>query len=230
MESAFTQKEPNTIQRLFARIAHRYDLANSLLSLGRDSLWRANVGARVKSWAPSAILDLATGSGVLAQELQRQIPGARVVGADFCAPMLTFARRRGITELVVADGLALPFQYGSFDVVTIAFGLRNMASYEVALNEAGRVLRAGGHLVILDFSLPNPPLRILYRIYLHHVLPVLAGWLTGEPDAYHYLAGTIEGFPKGEAMLVLLRRCGFLDCDARPLTMGVVTVYTGQKV
>src|SRR5580693_7370738 len=118
MESVFTQKEPVSIQRLFARIAHRYDLANSILSLGCDSLWRANVGARVKNWAPAAILDLATGSG----------------------------------------GLALPFQDGRFDVVTMAFGLRNMVSYDAALNEARRVLRTGGHLAILDFSLPNPPL------------------------------------------------------------------------
>src|ERR1700693_6312689 len=168
MESVFTQKEPSTIRSLFARIAHRYDLANSLLSLGCDSLWRANVGARVKRWSPAVILDLATEGGVLAHELQRQIPAARVVGADFCAPMLTLARRRGITELVVADGLALPFRDGLFDVVTIAFGLRNMASYDTALNEAGRGFRPGGHLVILDFSLPNRPLRTLYRIYLHH--------------------------------------------------------------
>ncbi|MBV8142573.1 MAG: ubiquinone/menaquinone biosynthesis methyltransferase [Verrucomicrobia bacterium] len=214
---------------MFGRIAHRYDLANSLLSLGCDSLWRANVAARVKSWDPSAILDLATGSGVLASELKRRIPAARVVGADFCAPMLTFARRRGIRELVVADGLALPFRDDRFDVVTIAFGLRNMASYDVALQEVKRVLRAGGRLLILDFSLPNPPLRTLYRIYLHRVLPVLAGWVTGEPDAYHYLGGTIEGFPKGEAMLKLMSRCGFGDGEARPLTMGVVTVYTGRK-
>jgi demethylmenaquinone methyltransferase / 2-methoxy-6-polyprenyl-1,4-benzoquinol methylase len=229
MESVFTQKEPNTIQSLFARIAHRYDFANSLLSLGCDSLWRANVAAAVKRWAPSAILDLATGSGVLARELQRQIPGARVVGADFCAPMLAVARRRGIAELVVADGLALPFQDGRFDVVTIAFGLRNMASFDVALSEARRVLRPGGHLLILDFSFPNPPLLVLYRIYLHRVLPILAGWLTGEPDAYHYFAGTIETFPKGHAMLELLRRCEFLNGDARPLSMGVVTVYTAEK-
>ena len=229
MESVFTQKEPNTIQRLFARIAHRYDFANSLLSLGCDSLWRANVGARVKNWAPATVLDLATGSGVLAQELQRQIPAARIVGADFCAPMLTLARRRGIMELVVADGLALPFQDARFDVVTIAFGLRNMASYDTALSEARRVLRPGGHLVILDFSLPKPPLRTFYRIYLHHILPVLAGWLTGEPDAYRYFSGTIEGFPKGEAMLELLRRCKFSRCDATPLSLGVVTVYTGVK-
>ncbi len=229
MESIFTQKEPNTIRQLFARIAHRYDLANSLLSLGCDSLWRAKVGARVKSWAPAVILDLATGSGVLAYELKRQIPAAHIVGADFCAPMLTYARRRGITELVVADGLALPFRNDCFDAVTIAFGLRNMASHDAALREAARVLRSEGHLVILDFSLPNPPLRTLYRIYLHRILPVLAGWLTGEPDAYRYFSQTIEDFPKGEAMLALLRSCGFLSCDAKPLSLGIVTVYTGRK-
>jgi demethylmenaquinone methyltransferase/2-methoxy-6-polyprenyl-1,4-benzoquinol methylase len=230
MESVFTQKEPSTIQGLFARIARRYDLANSLLSVGCDALWRAHVAAKVKRWTPVDILDLATGSGVLAQEIKRQIPGARVVGADFCMPMLALARRRGIKELVVADGLALPFLESRFDVVTIAFGLRNMASYEIALNEAGRVLRAGGHLVILDFSLPKQPLRALYRFYLHQILPVLAGWVTGEPEAYRYFGGTIEDFPRGEAMLELLGRCGFVNCDAKTLTMGIVTVYTGQKV
>jgi demethylmenaquinone methyltransferase / 2-methoxy-6-polyprenyl-1,4-benzoquinol methylase len=229
MQSLFTQKEPNTIRHLFARIAHRYDLANCLLSFGCDSLWRANVGAQVKGWAPGSVLDLATGSGVLAHEIKKRIPGARVIGADFCAPMLNIARKRGLMELVVADALALPFQNSRFDVVTIAFGLRNMASYDAALNEMARVLRPGGHLAILDFSLPNPPFRTLYRFYLHHVLPVLAGWLTGEPDAYHYFAGTIEEFPKGEPMLEILRRCGFLNCAARKLTMGIVTVYTGEK-
>jgi demethylmenaquinone methyltransferase / 2-methoxy-6-polyprenyl-1,4-benzoquinol methylase len=230
MESVFTQKEPGTIQRLFARIAHRYDLANSLLSLGCDSLWRANVAARVRRWSPADILDLATGSGVLAHEIRRQTPRARIVGADFCAPMLTLARQRGITELVVADALALPFLDERFDVVTIAFGLRNMASYETALGEVRRVLRTGGHVLILDFSLPRPPLRYLYRFYLHRILPVLAGWVTGEPEAYRYFSGTIEDFPKDEAMLELLRSCGLANCDAKPLTMGIVTVYTGQKV
>jgi demethylmenaquinone methyltransferase/2-methoxy-6-polyprenyl-1,4-benzoquinol methylase len=230
MESVFTQKEPSTIQHLFGRIAHRYDLANSLLSLGCDSLWRANVAAKVRRWMPADILDLATGSGVLAHEIKRQIPGARIVGADFCAPMLSFARRRGVKELVVADGLSLPFLDERFDAVTIAFGLRNMASFETALREVRRVLRAGGHVAILDFSLPGPPLRALYRFYLHHVLPILAGWLTGVPDAYRYFGGTIEDFPKGEAMLELLRRCGLANCAAKPLTAGVVTIYTGQKV
>ena len=213
-----------------ARIAHRYDLANTLLSLGCDSLWRANVADQGQEVAtPAAILDLATGSGVLAQELKRQSPSARIVGADFCAPMLNVARQRGIKEFVVADALALPFRDSLFDVVTVAFGLRNMASYETALSEIRRVLREGGRLVILDFSLPPPPLLGLYRFYLHRILPWFAGVVTGEPDAYRYFAGSIETFPKGAEMIALLNRCGFSECKAKPLTMGIVTVYTGQR-
>jgi demethylmenaquinone methyltransferase/2-methoxy-6-polyprenyl-1,4-benzoquinol methylase len=230
MELTFTQQEPTTIHRLFAQIAPRYDLANTLLSLGLDALWRCHVAARVARWAPRDILDLATGSGALAAEISRQVPGVRLIGADFCAPMLTLARRRGLKELVVADGLALPFQSDRFDVVTIAFGLRNMALYEVAIGEMCRVLRSGGHVVILDFSFPSHPFLWGYRFYLHHILPVLAGWVTGEPEAYRYLGESIEGFPKGEKMLELLNRCGFRNCDAKPLSRGIVTVYTGQVV
>ena len=230
MESYFNQQEPTTIQHLFARIAERYDLANTLLSMGCDSGWRAQVSARVARWAPNDILDLATGSGVLAEAIKKRVPTARVVGADFCAPMLAVARRRGIKDLVVADGLALPFLQQKFDVVTIAFGLRNMACYETALSEVHRVLRSGGRTLILDFSLPRQPLLPLYRIYLHHLLPLFAGWLTGEREAYRYFSQSIEAFPKGEAMLKLLRSCGFQNCEARPMASGIVTLYVGQKV
>ncbi len=230
MQSAFTQNEPSSIRNLFGRIAERYDLANTLLSFGSDSFWRLKVGGMVKRWQPATILDLATGSGILAQELIRQSPSARIIGADFCAPMLKVAHRRGIKELVVADGLALPFRDNLFDIVTVAFGLRNMASHETALSEMRRVLKPGGHLIILDFSLPPPPLRGLYRLYLHHVLPRFAGLVTGEPDAYRYFAASIETFPKGKEMLSLLERCRFSSCKAEPLTMGIVTVYTAERL
>ena len=144
--------------------------------------------------------------------------------------MLAVADRRGIKELVVADGLALPFFAERFDVVTIAFGLRNMASYERALSEVRRVLRAGGRIVVLDFSLPGPPLLPIYRFYLHHLLPLFAGWVTGKPEAYRYFSQSIETFPRGEAMLELLRTCDFANCAATQLTLGIVTVYVGQKV
>jgi demethylmenaquinone methyltransferase/2-methoxy-6-polyprenyl-1,4-benzoquinol methylase len=229
MQHAFTQQEPATIRRLFAQIAHRYDLANTLLSLGMDALWRRYVASRVATWNPKEILDLATGSGVLASEISKRVPGARLIGADFCAPMLALALKRGLRELVVADGLALPFPDQRFDVVTVAFGLRNMASYEVAMREMRRVLRSGGHLVILDFSLPRAPLRFGYRFYLHHVLPVLAGWVTGEPDSYRYFGDSIEAFPKGADMLNLMQQCGFHDCEATPLSAGIVTVYVAEN-
>jgi demethylmenaquinone methyltransferase/2-methoxy-6-polyprenyl-1,4-benzoquinol methylase len=229
MESRFSAQDSSSIQRLFARIASRYDLANAWLSAGLDSSWRRYVGRRVAPWHPSILLDVATGSGVLAVELGRQNPTARIVGIDFCAPMLELAQRRGLSELIVADGMALPFANEVFDVVTVAFGLRNMASLRGALTEFGRVLRPGGRLVTLDFSIPAWPLRGPYRIYLHRILPRLAGWLTGEPNAYRYLGDSIETFPSGESMLSLLRSCGFAECEHRPLSGGIVSVYVGRK-
>jgi demethylmenaquinone methyltransferase/2-methoxy-6-polyprenyl-1,4-benzoquinol methylase len=214
---------------MFARIAPRYDLANTLLSLGQDHSWRRHVTLEVAKWSPLRILDVATGSGALAAEIRRVVPNASLLGVDFCLPMLDLARRRGLEYLLVADGLALPFRNQVFDVVTIAFGLRNMASLGAALREMARVLRPGGHILILDFSLPDLPLRALYRLYLHRVLPWLAGAVTGEPDAYRYLGGSIEEFPRGSAMIELIEQAGFHQGQARPLSGGVVSVYTAER-
>src|SRR6185369_4512184 len=124
------------------------------------------------------------GSGDLALTLRAACPNALVVGADFCHPMLRVARGKGVEHLVTADGLALPFADETFDVVTVAFGLRNMASWPAALAEMRRVLRPGGHVLILDFSVPPPPLVWLYRPYLHHVLPWIADLVTRQKAAY----------------------------------------------
>jgi demethylmenaquinone methyltransferase/2-methoxy-6-polyprenyl-1,4-benzoquinol methylase len=229
MESSFSSTEPGSIRRMFAKIAPRYDLANTLLSLGQDHTWRRYVTTQVAKWSPRHILDVATGSGALATEIRRAVPKGSVLGVDFCLPMLTLARRRGLEQLFVADGLALPFRNEVFDVVTIAFGLRNMASLDGALYEMSRVLRPGGHILILDFSLPDLPLRPLYRLYLHRVLPSLAGALTGQSDAYRYLGGSIEEFPRGPAMIELVEKTGFRQGRATPLSGGVVTVYTAER-
>ena len=223
-------QEPRVVRSLFAAIARRYDLANHLLSGGLDFFWRRRAARLVQGWKPERILDLATGSGDVALTLRRACPLAQIVGADFCVPMLAEARRKGVENLVAADGLALPFADGVFDVATVAFGLRNMASYPGALAEMHRVLRPGGHVLILDFSVPPPPLRGLYRFYLHRILPAVAGALTGERGAYQYLGESIEKFPSGAAMCALLAETGFVEPCARRLTGGIVSLYTATRV
>jgi demethylmenaquinone methyltransferase/2-methoxy-6-polyprenyl-1,4-benzoquinol methylase len=222
-------QNPAKVRGIFSSIAGRYDLANHLLSGGLDFLWRARAARIVEKWQPRAILDLATGSGDLALALQKKCPGARVIGADFCLPMLHEAARKGLRALIAADGTHLPFAEASFDVVTVAFGLRNMSSWPDALQEMSRVLRPGGHLLILDFSLPRPPLAALYRFYLHRVLPLFAGLLTGQRAGYEYLGESIEAFPSGEAMNKLIAQNGFRHSCARPLAAGIVSIYTAEK-
>jgi demethylmenaquinone methyltransferase / 2-methoxy-6-polyprenyl-1,4-benzoquinol methylase len=229
MPSHFSATNSKSIREMFAGVAPRYDLANQVLSLGLDRSWRKFVCQRVAAWNPARILDLATGSGVLAEELARTNTGSLVVGADFCIPMLKVAEKRNVEHLVVADGLALPFADASFDVITVAFGLRNMAFLERALAEMARTIRSGGHVVILDFSLPSGPLLPAYRFYLHFVLPRLAGWLTGEPAAYQYLGDSIESFPRGAAMTALMEEAGFVEAIARPLSGGIVTAYLAER-
>ncbi len=141
------QQDPQFIRRTFAGIARRYDLANHALSLGIDFLWRARAARTIAAWKPRRVLDLATGSGDLAMAIRARNPDAQVVGADFCEPMLREARRKGVKNLLAADGMRLPFRDRAFDVVTVAFGLRNMASWEAAVREMARLAREENELL-----------------------------------------------------------------------------------
>ena len=230
MPHPLPQQDPEFVRNTFSSIARRYDLANHLLSGGLDFFWRSRVSRLVAAACPSRVLDLATGSGDLAIALQKACPAARVIAADFCLPMLEEARRKNVPHLVQADGLALPFREATFDAVTVAFGLRNMASWEKALAEMHRVLRPGGLLVVLDFSLPSRgPLREIYRVYLHHVLPRIAGWTTGRAEAYEYLGESIEAFPRGSGMAALIETRGFLCDPPRKMCFGIVSLYAAEK-
>jgi len=218
------------VRKLFGLIARRYDLANRVLSLGFDAGWRRRAARMVRQWQPRRVLDLATGSGDVALAIGNACPETTVIGADFCLPMLVEARRKGVSALVQADGLRLPFSDAAFDVVTIAFGLRNMESWHDGLAEIARVLRPAGHLLVLDFSVPPVPLRVIYRFYLHCILPGLAAMLTGDRGAYEYLGASIEKFPQGRAMCALIAGAGFEGAKCEPLTGGIVSLYSARRV
>ena len=218
-------RDPEVVRGIFRSIARRYDLANHLLSAGLDFRWRARASEIVRQWQPRRVLDLATGSGDLALTIQKKVPEAEVIGADFCPEMLEVARSKGLTQTVVADALHLPFADGSFEVVTVAFGLRNMADWGTALREMKRVLVSSGHLLVLEFSIPRGLLRVIYRPYLHRLLPKIAHLVTGEKGAYQYLGASIENFPTGEKMCALLEANAFEQAIAEPLSGGIVTLY-----
>ena len=220
--------DPAYVHAAFSSIAERYVTANHILSMGTDVLWRQRVVQRVAEWKPSRLLDIATGTGDLALAISRALPEVEVLGTDFCRPMLDVAVRRGLKQVLEADALHLPLPDASFDAATVAFGLRNMADYGAALREFQRVLRPGGHLLVLDFSMPEGLWSAPYRLYLHRVLPKIAGWVTGNSAAYDYLGESIEAFPRGEAFCRLLENSGYTGATCLPLCMGIASIYTAE--
>lgn len=231
--------EPVAVNSMFARIARRYDLANRLLSGGIDRWWRRRLVAAVAHTRPDRVLDLATGSGDVAFALARRLAApTSILGMDFCAPMLAEAEakkaaardaRYDRVQFQPGDGMALPLADDSFDAVTIAFGLRNMADRHHALGEMRRVLRPGGRLFVLEFSQPHAWFRPFYWFYLRSVLPRIAGLLTGDRAAYVYLNETIEDFPNRAALAAEIARAGFAQARAEALTCGIVALHIATK-
>ena len=220
--------DPAYVHAAFSSIAERYVTANHILSLGTDVVWGQRVVQRVAEWKPRRLLDIATGTGDLALAVSRALPEVEVLGTDFCRPMLDVAVRRGLTNVLEADALHLPLPDASFDAATVAFGLRNMADYAAALREFRRVLRPGGHLLVLDFSMPEGIFAAPYRLYLHRVLPKIAGWVTGNSGAYDYLGESIEAFPRGAQFCRLMQTCGYTGATSLPLCMGIASIYTAE--
>lgn len=221
-------QDPGYVKDAFSKIADRYVMTNHVLSLGTDILWRKRVGKIVAAWKPQDIYDVASGTGDLALELQKVCSDSTVVASDFCPEMLDHASKRGVKITKVVDAMNMPFDDDSCDVLTVAFGLRNMSSYPDALTEMKRVIRPGGHLLVLDFSQPQGLLKRPYGFYLNKVLPVIAGVLTKEKDAYAYLAGSIGDFPSGEAMCELIAEQGYKDVKQRKLSGGIASIYTAE--
>ncbi|MBQ8445388.1 MAG: bifunctional demethylmenaquinone methyltransferase/2-methoxy-6-polyprenyl-1,4-benzoquinol methylase UbiE [Opitutales bacterium] len=224
------------VQKMFAGIAKRYDFANLLLSGGCSFYWTRRLVAQVKRFAPKEIADLATGSGDVAFELKRRLPGARVRGFDFCEEMLAVARERAekipgaeAIEFAFGDCMALPLENASVDAVTIAYGVRNFEDRPRGLREIRRVLKPGGKVFVLEFTQPAAWFRPIYFLYLKFLLPLVARAVTGDKKAYDYLAGSIESFPPKDRLAAELRDAGFSSVRTIGLTASIVAIHVAEK-
>ena len=232
------------VREMFSRIAPRYDLLNHLLSLRFDVMWRKRLARRfahVLARPAARVLDVCCGTGDLAHSLAN-IPvtsaasePAPLVGADFAHPMLTRAREKAARsayrslEFLEADALSLPFADGAFDLVTTAFGFRNLANYPAGLREFRRILAPGGSLAILEFAEPQRALfRGFFRFYFHRVLPAIGAVVSGHAQAYSYLPESVARFPTPAELAALMERSGFSDVAFESWTAGIVTLHTAR--
>lgn len=227
-------KDPDSVRRMFASIAPQYDRLNHLLSLSIDRLWRRKTVRLLGSRLPpeARLLDVCSGTGDLAFALT---PTGRVVGVDFCHPMLVEAgekrrKNRCPVPFVEADALRLPFRPEIMDGVTIAFGLRNLADYRAGLREMTRLLRPGGRLAVLEFSIPSwPGLRHLYLFYFTRVLPRIGALVSGQQGPYSYLPESVREFPEPEELADEIRELGHDPVEVWSLSGGIATLYIGRK-
>lgn len=229
--------ESKAVQSMFSRIAGRYDLANHALSGGIDCLWRRALVNKVARRSPSKVADLATGSGDVAFALKRKLGAAvEVNGFDFCQPMLDQAEEKkqkdpllSQIQFAFGDCLHLPLKDASVDILTIAFGLRNLEDRHRGLTEMRRTLKPGGALFVLEFTQPDAWFRPFYYFYLKRILPLLADWLTRDREAYDYLAGSIATFPSRTLLSQQLKAAGFTSVEAQGYTAGIVAIHTAVK-
>jgi len=225
------------VREMFAGIAGRYDLLNHVLSLNIDKRWRRMVADELRDildTSGAAVLDVACGTGDLSLELNKGSM-ARIIGTDFCRPMLEFARSKSDGETpaipyVEADALALPFDDGYFDAVSIAFGLRNLANVSGGLRELGRVLKPNGRIAVLEFSSPIVPgFGRLFNFYFSHVLPRIGGVVSGSRGAYEYLPDSVAKFPNQKDLAALMGEAGLVNVRYQNLTGGIAALHVGTK-
>lgn len=225
------------VEKMFDNIAPTYDRLNHTLSLGIDRLWRNKAIDSLKPFSPQNILDIATGTGDFAILAAKRLKPKHIIGADISLEMMEIAAHKvnqQVLEHVISfqreDCMNLTFADNTFDAVTVAYGARNFESLDKGLQEILRVLRPGGHLLMLELALPkSSPMKQLFWIYSHVVIP-LVGWIfSRDVKAYHYLTDSVNAFPQGEVMENILRRNGYQQVSWKRFTYGICTMYLGKK-
>lgn len=224
------------VAEMFDGIAGKYDFLNHLLSMGIDKSWRKKAINSIAMINPKQILDVATGTGDFAIAALKIQP-TMVTGVDISAGMLEVGKKKladlnlqDKIELRLADSEQLPFNTNHFDAVTCAYGVRNFENLEAGLSEMCRVMRSGGRLAILEFSKPKKfPVKQLYYFYFKNILPLIGRLVSKHSNAYTYLPESVQVFPDGEDFVNILKKCGFKDAKATPLTLGITTLYTATK-
>ena len=225
------------VAEMFNRIAFRYDFVNRFLSAGIDVGWRKKAIKQLSALAPKNILDVATGTADMPLLLYKMLKPQQITGIDISEGMLELGRKKiaaqhlqSVVALETGDSEAINFPDASFDAVTVSFGVRNFAHLTTGLAEMHRVLRPGGKAVILEFSQPkNRIVKRLYSLYCHVLAPAAGGLISKNREAYQYLNDSIEAFPEGENFLKIMQQAGFRKVYRKPLTLGVCTIYCGEK-
>ena len=232
------KKDDHQIWAMFNRIAPRYDMLNHALSMGIDILWRKKLVKMIQPAENHYILDAATGTGDLAIELATSVHNINyVTGVDMAEHMLDQGREKikkknlnNLIQMVPGDIMQLPFKNNNFTACTIAFGIRNVSDIDRSLAEFYRIMQNNGRLLILEFSLPkNKLIRSLYLFYFRHILPYLAGLFSGSLKAYQYLNKSVESFPHGEQFCQIIKKAGFREVKAIPLSFGIASIYIADK-
>lgn len=231
------ESKKSQVSRMFGRIAPYYDFLNRLLSAGVDTVWRKQAIRQLQGRQVRTLLDVATGTADLALEASRQLKPERIVGLDISREMLEIGRSKiarrgleGLIELIEGDSENLPFADNTFDAVTVAFGVRNYEDLEKGLAEMRRVLKGGGRLVVLEFSRPRGfPFRQLFNFYFANILPLIGRLTSKDPKAYRYLYESVQAFPDGEDFITILEKAGYKSNQCIPLTLGICSIYTGEK-
>ncbi len=230
-------EKASQVEQMFDNIAPTYDKLNHRLSWDIDKGWRRKAIRQLEPFAPKTLLDIATGTGDFAILAAKMLKLEKVIGADISEGMMEIGREKvkaeGLDSIVSfekEDCLNLSYADGTFDAITAAFGIRNFADLDKGLKEMQRVLKPGGHLSIVELTTPVTfPMKQLFRIYSHTVLPVYGRLISKDTSAYAYLTKTIEAFPQGERMVEILKKAGFAEAKFKRLTFGICTMYFARK-